>query len=180
MIVSIHIHFDGLVHEKHNSIAPALELHLSCTNQSIFRLTCCPCPILWGWHSMLQQFLNMYLFNVHYSVFPYRLLWKVKCNSKYTFIISKVFTRHLTDCLLGEVWGVFCELRSDRYPTLIIETLYIDGFMQERCNSIANSLELRLLPIRLRCRCLLWVNIWSVSDTYYWHIMYWWVSARKM
>ena len=40
-------HFDGLVQERHNSIANALELRLSCTNPSIcvcpLQLTCCRC-----------------------------------------------------------------------------------------------------------------------------------------
>ena len=69
---------------------------------------------------------------------------KYSATSNNTFIVSKIFTRHITDCLWGGVWGVSCGLTSDRYPTLIIDTLYIDGLVQEICNSIANALELHL------------------------------------
>ena len=37
----IDLHFDGLVQKRRNSIADALELHLSCTNPSISRHGIC-------------------------------------------------------------------------------------------------------------------------------------------
>ena len=74
---------NGLVQERHNSIANVLELHLSCTNPS-------------------------------------------KCHQKkLEFSWDKPYIT-----LTGELWGVCSE--------------YFDGLVQERRNSIANALELRL------------------------------------
>ena len=36
MIINFEFHIDGLVQERHNSIANALEMRLSCTNPSIY------------------------------------------------------------------------------------------------------------------------------------------------
>ena len=41
MYVTRNMHTDGLVHERRNSIANALELRLSCTNSSIWFSLCC-------------------------------------------------------------------------------------------------------------------------------------------
>ena len=35
-VMVCNVHVDGLVQERHNSIANALELHLSCTNPSMY------------------------------------------------------------------------------------------------------------------------------------------------
>ena len=46
--------------------------------------------------------------------------------------------------LTGKLWGVYWEDIGEHWPRYNSIALYIDGLVQERCNSIAKALELHL------------------------------------
>ena len=97
-------HIDGFVQERHNSIANALELHLSCTNPSI----------------------RGSLASISYSAAI--IMWSVFSPKSSQLQVSTLI------CVLPQ--SLQCCMQY-----------YVDGLVQERRNSSANALELRLYAL---------------------------------
>ena len=91
-------HFDGLVQERCNSSALAMELHLSCTNPSTYALELglsCTNPSTWrlGTHKYSQWVLDLQMSCIHLYTWQGTLEsshnndWPLSC-SIYTFLVG--------------------------------------------------------------------------------------------
>ena len=75
----IHLHIDGLVQEKCNAIAKPLELHLSCTNPSIY----------WRqshFTEAVEMIVNLSLDNNLWSVLWHQMIWWLSAFHKWDLL----------------------------------------------------------------------------------------------
>ena len=110
---------DGLIQERHNSIANTLELCLSCINPSVWCLSLSGSAVSWQWTTP--------------SFTRGSLAASTSTSTTTNASCARWAGTHFTKIL----W-------VDTPNLLKIHGGYIDGLVQERRNSIANALELRL------------------------------------
>ena len=137
-------HIDGLVQERRNSIANALELRLFCTNPSILR------P---DWPKWQTVFSNAF-FKKSVTLFcptSHKPNWANSHHWYRGWIRDKQATTHyLNQWWSTGHWRLFGSLGLNELIRCIIQWFgthnqgHIDVLMQERRNSIANAQELRL------------------------------------
>ena len=87
-------HIDGLEQKRRNSIANALELHFSCINPLIYKLNLRSCWFTWCWVQSHCSKTWSHFYKILTTDTPY-------------------FNQE------GEVWGVFCEWKSEIYMSLL-------------------------------------------------------------
>ena len=125
-------HINGLVQERCNSIADALELHLNCTNPSIWVTSITHFKPFWCWD-----------WNIPGKSIPWQLIpWLLASPSQQPPVCVSYIDHGSVQCITSIS---SCDL-AKLYMVHIywLRKYHINGLVQERCNSIADALELLL------------------------------------